>query len=46
MIKSVNAYRKQNVKKIEADNIKALAARRAEEKAVQTKNEAKAYYDS
>ena len=31
LIKSVNAYRKQNVKKIEADNIKALAARRAEE---------------
>jgi hypothetical protein len=34
LIKSINAYKKQNIKKIDADNIKALAARRAEEKAV------------
>ena len=40
LIKSINAYKKQNIKKIDADNIKALAARRAEEKAVQVKNEA------
>ena len=29
LIKSINAYKKQNIKKIDADNIKALAARRA-----------------
>lgn len=46
LIKSINAYKKQNIKKIDADNIKALAARRAEEKAVQVKNEAQAYYNS
>ena len=46
LIKSINAYKKQNIKKIDADNIKALAARRAEEKAVQVRNEAQAYYNS
>ena len=46
LVKSINAYKKQNIKKIDADNIKALAARRAEEKAVQVRNEAQAYYNS
>jgi hypothetical protein len=45
-MKKILAYKKQNIAKIEADNILKLAKCRAEEKATITTNEATAYANS